>query len=279
MSDIKHHVIAGVLALGFCHGAQAADPRIWAPTDLVPGAPIYWDWSGFYVGGQLGMTSSNFNPDNATSSMVETVLRGTTIENEAGISNLPRLPKVSPSGTNYGGFIGFNQQWEDIILSIEASYNAASLSARSSDSIGRSFTASDGLRYNVDLDSQASVALKDYGTVRARAGYVMGRFLPYAQIGGVIGRADISRSAVIDLSWVDADPDNPPDNPPGRLVRSVSESKKNAFIYGVTTGVGLDVAVTPNIFLRGEYEYIHFFQFKGMTLDLHTGRIGAALKF
>jgi opacity protein-like surface antigen len=276
---MKRQVIAGLLTIGLGLSAHAQDARVYAPSDLVPGTPVYWNWSGFYVGGQWGSTSGTFNPNNATGSMVAHILRDTTIEQEKNISSLPQLSNVSSHGQSYGGFVGFNQQWEDIILGLEASYNAGKLSGTATDLVGRSYTASDGYLYNVILNSRASATLKDYGTLRARAGYAMGRFMPFVQVGGAVGRADMSRSVTVALAGTDADPANAPALPDVALNDSMSESKKNGFIYGFTAGGGLEVAITENIFLRGEYEYLHFFPFKGMTFDVHSARIGAALKF
>lgn len=279
MMGIKRHVVAGVLAFCLGHGAQAGDARVYAPSGLVPGEPTYWNWGGFYAGGSFGVTSANLDPQDATRPMVADLLRDTIIEDEANISGLPQLPKSSATGNSFGGFIGFNQQWDDVILSLELAYNYGQLSAGSSDSIARSYTASDGYLYNVALDSQASVDFKDYATLRARAGQVIGRFLPYAQLGLAIGRADIARSVSVALAGEDADPGNPPILPPVGLFDEVSERKNDAILFGMTAGVGLDIAIAQNIFLRGEYEYIHFFPVKSMTLDFHTGRIGAAAKF
>ena len=47
-----------------------------------------------------------------------------------------------------------------------------------------------------------------------------------------------------------------------RLLRiSNSVSKTNTLLYGFAVGGGVDVALTQNIFLRGEFEYIHFAPF------------------
>ena len=274
---MKRLVIACLLTIGLGGGAYAEDGRVFAPVGIVPGTPTYWNWSGLYFGGQFGMTSGNFNPGNATGSMVAHLLRNTTIESEAGISQLPQLARVSTNGTAFGGFVGFNQQWEDAIIGLEMTYSIGKLAARSTDTIARSYTTSDGYRNDVTLNSAASVTLRDYGTVRARAGHVMGRFLPYAQVSAAIGRADVSRRVSVALSATDVT--NVPPLPDINFNAVASESKKDAFLYGMGAGVGLDVAITPHIFLRGEYDYVQFFPFKGMTLGIHSARVGAAVKF
>ena len=42
-------------------------------------------------------------------------------------------------------------------------------------------------------------ACTDFGTMRARAGFIMDRFLPYAFAGAALGRVDVSRSATLSL--------------------------------------------------------------------------------
>ncbi|MGU3662430.1 outer membrane protein, partial [Methylobacterium fujisawaense] len=54
---------------------------------------------------------------------------------------------------------------------------------------------------------------------------------------------------------------------------------KTKTIGGVALGFGLEYAVTPNILLRGEYQYVLFQSFNGHRAELNTIRGGAALKF
>ena len=52
---------------------------------------------------------------------------------------------------------------------------------------------------------------------------------------------------------------------------SNSAGKTNTILYGFSVGGGIDVALTQNIFVRGEYEYIQF-----AALREHYGRDSAA---
>lgn len=275
---MKRLAMTCLLMVGFSCGTQAADDlRGYISTDLVPGTPTYWNWSGFYAGGQWGVASSTLDPGKATSSIIGNILRLTTIEAEARVSEWPQLPRSSISANNYGGFIGFNSQWDDIVLGLELNYSAGRMSTDATDAIGRSFTTSDGYLYNVFVNSAASVSIRDYGTLRARAGYVLGRFLPYALVGAAIGRADLTRTVTVALTGTDTNIPPGPDVALGPVTQT--ESKANAFIYGFSVGAGLDVAITENIFLRGEYEYLQFYPFSGALISINTGRLGVALKF
>ena len=57
---------------------------------------------------------------------------------------------------------------------------------------------------------------------------------------------------------------------------SAAEGKSNSLIYGWSAGLGMDWALTNNIFLRGEYEFIQFSQ---MKLNLNNARAGIGVKF
>jgi len=105
----------------------------------------------------------------------------------------------------------------------------------------------------------------------------MGRFLPYAQVGFALGRGDLVRSASVSVTGTDVS-----NTPPGLPINhsgSLSERKNDAFLYGFSAGVGLDVGITENIFVRGEYEYIQFFPFSGTRIGINSGRVGVAVKF
>ncbi len=58
------------------------------------------------------------------------------------------------------------------------------------------------------ITGNASMQINDYGTLRGRAGYEMGNFLPYVMIAAAFGRADVYRSATV--SGLEIIPTDPP---------------------------------------------------------------------
>jgi outer membrane immunogenic protein len=60
---------------------------------------------------------------------------------------------------------------------------------------------------------------------------------------------------------------------------SLSETKNAHFIYGWTAGLGVDVMVMPNVFVRAEVEYVGFSAAQGIKADLGTARVGGGVKF
>ena len=43
----------------------------------------------------------------------------------------------------------------------------------------------------------SSIKLIDYGTFRGRAGYAFGQFLPYAVLGGAVGRFNYTNTSTV----------------------------------------------------------------------------------
>ena len=48
------------------------------------------------------------------------------------------------------------------------------------------------------------------------------------------------------------------------------------FAYGYTAGLGLDVIVLPNVFLRAEWEYVQFFPVQDIKIHLNTAASASA---
>ncbi len=60
---------------------------------------------------------------------------------------------------------------------------------------------------------------------------------------------------------------------------SNSARQSNALLYGYSVGLGLDWAVTPNLFLRGEFEFVQFVPLNSLSVNVTSARVGAGLKF
>ena len=89
------------------------------------------NWQGFYVGGQAGYgsTTSKLSPT-ANSDLLATF-------SEAPGDRLSQWPLLGyvPTATaaGFGGFFGYNSQWEDVVLGVEAELHARRNSVRVSD--------------------------------------------------------------------------------------------------------------------------------------------------
>ncbi|MBX6328043.1 MAG: porin family protein [Pseudolabrys sp.] len=232
-------------------------------------------WEGFYVGGHASYVSGGADFSNVTQSVVADALRNTSLDSTFGISSWSLLGKSDSNGSGFGGFLGYNWQWDDVVLGLEANYTKADWSAVSANSVSAQMT-SGTTTHDVTVDARSSIKLIDYASLRGRAGYATGHFLPYGLIGFVVGRADIATSATI----TDTQTDNSASPPTvTTVVNQASDNRSDKFIYGYSIGAGLDVALAPNVFVRGEYERIQFFGLGGLSLYLNNIRGGLAVRF
>jgi outer membrane immunogenic protein len=224
-------------------------------------------WDGIYGGAQLGIANTDADFSNTTSSFVSYSLRETALQNEIQPSTWAVMPSQIAHGRSYGAFLGYNVQWDQLVVGGELAYNRASgMDPSATDSITRVVTPSTGTD-TVKIGGTESIKLNDYATFRARAGYAMGQFLPYAFVGGVVGRFDYSRNLFLTVTGAD------------NGSYTLNESKSNSIVGGVTTGLGMDVALTPNIYVRGEWEYNAFVAVAGIRVNTNTARVGLGVRF
>jgi opacity protein-like surface antigen len=262
--------VCALLASACADRATAAD---WPLRGSV--APSYARWDGWQVGVQAGFGNMNTDFGTSTSSQIAFILRNSTLENEASPSDWTTLPATSTNGPVFGGFIGYNVQWSELVVGFDLAYNHPSIFQTSvGDSINRIVTTSDGVTNDVTISAQSMIKLVDYATLRARAGYAFSQFLPYAVIGFAAGRFNQATGVTVTVIQT------PPAGPPTQFGPvTAGSSKDNAIVGGVAAGLGIDWAVTPNVFLRAEWEYITFAPVNDIRTNINTGQVGVGLRF
>lgn len=237
------------------------------------GAPAM-DWTGYYAGAHVGTGTADMNFLHATDDIVGQMLHGLTMESAGGISRWPLMGKMSNKGNGWGGFVGYNAQWGQAVLGVEINYLKGEFGGSDSGSMGRRFTVGN-LEYNVRATSAASIQIHDMGSIRGRAGYAVGNFLPYAFGGVSLGLADIYRAASVSGSERDVVTLPPPASIPFNY--SQADVQNGHFIYGYAAGLGLDWALFGNAFLRAEWEYLKFTA--PIDTSVNTVRVGAGMRF
>ena len=214
------------------------------------------NWQGFYVGGQVSYGSVT----SKVASGVNSDLQATFIPPNNVSYNWQPLGSAHGNTTGYGAFVGYNSQWDDVVVGFEVNYIHDGF---------RSVTNSVGLRYEADnvtlqsvTNSNATVKLSDFGSLRVRGGYVMGCFLPYLFAGTGLGGQTVDRT-------VSASPDP--------LRPGTSAASKTKLVFGYSAGAGIDVMLVGGLFVRAEYEY------RRVTSDvesnINTVRAGLGYKF
>ncbi|KQT50145.1 porin [Methylobacterium sp. Leaf456] len=296
-------VTAADLDYGYLRGADDG----YAPAPVI-------DWSGFYVGGHGGYSSAGLGFKSAFRPIVENALRYSTVEpprsndpndtadaNKLRASDLLSSRSVHENGPSYGAFVGYNVQFDDIVFGFEADYTYFGKKGSSHDKIARFWQTSDNYLNTVALEGVASTELQEYGTIRGRLGYAVGSFLPFVTGGLAVGRATVTDTVAIQHYGYDRatylsnigstnppafvnhygyayfDQANPGTGVPYRA--DIYGGSKKVTIGGVALGAGLEFAVTSNILLRGEYQYVLFNDFKGHSAEVNTVRGGASVKF
>ena len=261
------------------------------------------DWSGVYVGGHGGYSSAALGFQRSYQPLIIQQTHNSTAESDFGASNLLTSKPRRVGDVSFGGYAGYNVQFDDVVLGIEVDYTSFGRSGSSSDGISRFKTNSLGYLETVSLNGASSTKINDFGTIRARAGYAFGNLLPYVTGGFAIGRARIADGVFIEDSGYNATTYNanqaltvgkpayvenfgyrpgtfsqtdPTTGVPNSTYINKSKTKT---VGGVALGGGLEYAITPNILLRAEYQYVLFNDFDGHKANLNTVRGGAAVKF
>ena len=131
-----------------------------------------------------------------------------------------------------GAFLGYNTQWQDLIVGVEATYTHTNLNTTASSTpIARFFP---DVNTGVGVSAAGNLNLTDYGTARGRAGYVIGNFLPYGFIGMAVGRASYSVNTAALVQQTS-------NNTVETFLFTNSAGQNNALLWGYTVGAGLNL--------------------------------------
>jgi opacity protein-like surface antigen len=273
-------LLLAAMIIGAAQGAYAADMpdlpvlRGSLPDGLSTTRAV---WQGYYVGGQASYGSSDESFGGSNNAMTSGLLSNTIIEQQMGVSNWGlNFGKQSHRSTGFGGFAGYNSQWDDVVIGIEGSYIHGEYGGSATSVERRISTLSDGYSHDVTSSATSAINITDMATLRGRAGYVMGNFLPYVFGGFALGNANISRSVgVLDVPTFASNP--PPAVVLPRAFLSADEAQHNHLVYGYSAGVGVDVQLIGGLFARAEYEYVRFTS--SVDTSINTVRLGLGYKF
>ena len=298
---MRRLLVAGFIVLA-AQAAHAADLPILRGSFYEAPKVLRTDWSGFYAGGHFGYSSHDFDFSKTTTGLQQAMLRESALAQIVGQWQLLGTSNVRNSG--FGGFVGYNAQFEDAVIGIEANYTRfGGKWGNSGAALSRTLSAVDGItpppghsyEFDVTLSGQAQARVNDMLTLRARGGYSMGSFLPYAFGGLAVALVDIDRSASVRVRTRDLFDENvilgfdAGGNPITATVArnivisdttdSKAESQKKLVSFGFTAGLGFEYLLMQNIFVRAEYEYAQLPLSKDTTIQLNTGRVGIGAKF
>lgn len=237
---MKRTILAAVLAGISSTIALAADmgaPGTYTKAPAIAD-PVY-NWTGFYIGGDVGGADVHRN---FTSNFSQQ-------DNNPNLAN--NVQDNSPSGTSFigGAHAGYNWQFApNLLVGVEGDWQ----SLRSSLSFCRqtdqeSLACSDGSNVpNFGPRGFASVGeeLDWVATARARLGWTMDRLLIYGTGGAAF--ANVKSSLALDCGNGCGDSGNPV------AATANSSSQKTGWVLGA----GAEWMLTRNWIIRGEYQHI-----------------------
>ena len=291
---MRRFLLAAVI-FGVACGAQAADMPDFLRGSISAPAPTR-NWDGWYVGGQVSYSAVASDFSKSVVGLTNFIFRDSVLQQPT--SQFGLLAKTTTQGTGFGGFVGRNYQLDDLVFGVEANYNyfdrlATSTSASNSLEIvnppGQTNPPGVTSIYGVTLTGRAAAQVKDAITLRGRAGWATGNFLPYVFGGVAVGRMDVSRSVTSTVTRRDDVTTTDffgvttttigPTLPVPAQSQSLIEQKTNAFTAGWTAGLGMEYMLWGNVFMRGEWEYVKFLAVKNTVVQANNLRASIGYKF
>jgi outer membrane immunogenic protein len=253
---MKHLVTAiatAALSLGLVQAAAAAD----LPAKARPYAPPppVANWSGFYIGGAVGGGVASLPVH----------------DNDCFICTLPS-EDFKKGGFVGGVYVGYNWQVNpNFLLGVETDFNWASFKADDTTCFGLCSPGDDQFFTSSKLDY--------FGTIRGRAGLVVGNAMAYVTAGAAYAR--------IKSSYRETDSGT-------GVIESFADDDSTH--WGIAVGAGVEYMPLSNWIFRAEYLYLDFVKknfdiidgvppitatgFRlGKSADAHIARVGLAYKF
>src|SRR5262245_20508460 len=206
---MRRWLLAAFVGVG-AQGADAADLPILRGSFQEP-PPVYRTvWDGFYVGVHYGFSSHDFDFSKTTIAEQEFLIRQSIFADS--VDQWLPLGTSNQRTSGFGGFAGYNFQFEDAIVGVEASYtHFGSKWGGASSALTRDVANPQGptpplghtYDYTATMTADARARVNDLVTLPARGGYSMGSFMPYAFAGLAAGFVDIDSGAAVFLNRYD----------------------------------------------------------------------------
>lgn len=224
---------------GLAHAADLLEDSVPVVVD-----EAMFDWTGFYVGVQGGLTMGTVRLDD--NYCVQT--------NDCGFPGSRYYSEPDLSGYEIGGHIGAAQQIDSIVLGVETDLNWADVSGEGG---FHYYDAEIDEVFDGNPDEWTSFTLNWEGSARAKIGIAVDRFLPYVTAGLAYGQADIY-----------AHREFGPEEEQREL-----DFDHSVNLIGYTVGLGAAYAMTDNMIVRAEARYTEYGEVltHANTADMNDG--------
>lgn len=275
-----------------------------------PPAPSFGsspNWSGFYIGGSAGYVTGQFDAEKQ-SQMLTRGAFGNAVVRDAG-SGLYNFGRASKDKVNFGGFVGYNTAFGDAILGVEAEYLRLNIQTDQRGSNAAVFenlfgTTVQSSPSTEPLNTLTAIGVAGHTTnkiddmvmLKARAGYALGNFMPFANVGLAVGRvstnaeiaqghATIENYSRFNTASAGGSVTRTTYAGTGTIARPDATAVTSAtqissgYVPGIVLGAGIDALIGDNILFRAEYNRVYFSEYKGVNAVIDTARVGAGVKF
>ena len=225
-------------ALVVISGSAAADGVYRNPYSY--SAPLLYNWSGFYVGGNAGFAWGHSDATTTTDCPATNPPGYICSQNTASSANVSVVDAAGsgtlhPNGFTGGGQAGYNLQSGNFVYGVEVDFGALNLGASRSGS-GEWFVAGPA-----NFTTGSSISTDWLFTARARLGWAMSNVLIYATGGLAVTDLHVHNFYQDDLALG------------GRENSSNTDTKT-----GWTVGGGLEMALDSHWSVKGEYLFVDF---------------------
>jgi outer membrane immunogenic protein len=243
---MKKLLLAGIsfaaLLAGPATAADLARPAYVPPAPVVY-APIF-SWTGFYVGASAGY---GWGRDGTITPTATGTTQGAFLDAPAILA--AQLGTIVPAGSNPKGGLagiqaGYNYQFNNLVVGLEADYSWAHISGSGTSVALLPVNFPYGFPVSITTNTTGSQNLKSFGTVRGRFGIAFDRALFYGTGGLAYGQTS-SDFAIAQVMTAPVPPDTF-----NASVGSASQTR-----VGWTVGAGGEYAFTQNLTAKAEYLY------------------------
>ena len=227
---MKRVLLAGaaLIALTAAQPAIAADAPYWAP----PPANAPFSWNGFYIGVNGGY---GWHVGQSVELLTDNILPAPNNLGQAIAASRGTIGNTQSQGWFAGGQVGYNWQFgSSVLVGLESDLQYSRIEGGKTDF----FTNPNG---TVPISGTANFNIDWFGTVRGRVGVMADGWLLFATGGLAYGRVAYNLSAY-ETGGV----------PLFQTLLSASDMK-----FGYVVGAGVEYAFSPNLTLKGEYQYIN----------------------
>lgn len=269
-------LLAAVALPALSHFAHAADlPRRPPEPPPLP-APVIFTWAGPYAGVHAAYGWGQFNRYQFNQDLIGAAIPSNYAYADVARHYAQSLPSTYDSNQWGGGFFaGYNFVSGNIVFGPELDYTAffgkfgaSTICYYPDPTLGMTLPGAPGQSLIVGADTTSRIT--DYGLVKARLGYSFDRFLPYAFVG--IGGSRFKAQGYGSIEqYTTAN---------GTLISSSSSSlSKDQITLTYGAGAGIDYAITDQILLRLQYDYVQLDNVLKQETKIQVGKIGAGIRF